>query len=473
MTLAESIGVIMGANLGTTITAWIIAYVGKFSIAKIALPVIGAGIPFFFAGRGRWKAFGEFLVGFGLLFYGLGLLKDAVPDVKGLLASTDPLIVSKTESVRAFIENLGGHGIFSVFIFLCIGILLTVVVQSSSAAMAISITLAFNGWIGWHESAAIVMGENIGTTVTAWLAALGASVNAKRAARAHLIFNVFGVCWMLVLFYPFTSMVEMISGRYFEALATDKQNTELAFRLAIFHTLFNFTNILLLVGFAPKIANLVTRWIKEPAAGAKRNLGTGSTFVSESMVESGTLTIPQGRLLLSDLSTATKETVEVALGHLSEPESAARDLPRIEALELTTDELMTRAQKQLSRAARGRLSPSDALLASAMARAASEFEEVADHAVRVVQRLYEGARPDAESLASIVTPLKATLEAAYTIASGGKPDGSSKAIAEGGPIHAGVKNIALHHHLARMAAHARHVVKALTPPENSKWSDPD
>ena len=351
--------------------------------------------------------------------------------------------------------------------------------------MAISITLALNGWIGWHESAAIVMGENIGTTVTAWLASLGASANAKRAARAHFIFNVFGVVWMLILFYPFTGLVETISGNLFETLKTEKQTTELAFRLAIFHTMFNFTNIALLIGFSPFIAKMVTKWVKEPGIGEKRNLGTGTSVVAESMVESGIISIPQGKSLLSDLSLATRETVDLALDALQNPDLAGAKLPKIEELELQTDQIMTRAHKQLSRAARGRLSEGDAKLASAMARAASEFEEVADHAVRVVQRLHEGAVPDPLVLETVVTPLNHTLEAAYAAAAGTdirsdskknadateaarlKADLATETAMEGATdIHVGVKNIALHHHLARMAAHARHVVKALAPEDS-------
>jgi phosphate:Na+ symporter len=211
LTLVESIGIIMGANLGTTLTAWIIASVGKFSISKIAIPIIGIGLPMFFVGKGRTQSLGESLIGFGLLFLGLGLLKDSVPDVKGMLASTDPSVVANAESVLGFVKGLSGYGYGSLLVFLSMGILLTLLVQSSSAAMAITVTLAINGWIGFEESAAIVLGENIGTTVTAWLASLGANVNARRAARAHLVFNVIGVLWMLALFYPFTGWVQELA----------------------------------------------------------------------------------------------------------------------------------------------------------------------------------------------------------------------------------------------------------------------
>jgi len=122
LTLVESIGVIMGANLGTTLTAWIIAVVGKFSLAKIALPIIGIGTPLIFIGKGKWKSMGEILIGFGLLFYGLGALKDAVPDVKSMLASTDPEIVEKAKSWKTFITKISGHGYLSLLMFLGAGV---------------------------------------------------------------------------------------------------------------------------------------------------------------------------------------------------------------------------------------------------------------------------------------------------------------------------------------------------------------
>ena len=266
LTLIESIGVIMGANLGTTMTAWIIALVGKFSLADVAIPIIGIGLPLFFIGRNRGKHIGEVLIGFGLLFFGLNLLKDSVPDVKSMLTSTDAAVQAQAQQIQHFVSTASGHGFVSILLFLCLGIILTLVVQSSSAAMAITVTLAIQGWIGFHESAAIVLGENIGTTVTAWLASIGTSANAKRAARAHFLFNVIGVCWMLVIFYAFSQFVVWLSGHLPETFRTKNHNAEIGFQLAIFHSLFNFTNILLLAGFTTQIAKLVTRLVKEPSS---------------------------------------------------------------------------------------------------------------------------------------------------------------------------------------------------------------
>jgi len=291
LTLTESIGIIMGANLGTTLTGWIIASVGKFSLSKIALPIIGIGFPLIFSKKTKFKHTGEFLVGFGLLFFGLSELKNAVPDVKSLLQSSDPHDLQMVREIQSTIEHLNSYGFGSIIIFLIIGIIMTIIVQSSSAAMGITIILAVNGWINFEIAAAIVLGENIGTTITAWLASIGTTLSARRAARAHLIFNVAGTCWMLILFYPFVSMVDSImEGSIYlenvtsaeleshfdkyedqsdaspEEIATAKKSivdTNIPLHLSLFHTMFNLCNIALLIGFSPRIAKLVERLVKD------------------------------------------------------------------------------------------------------------------------------------------------------------------------------------------------------------------
>jgi phosphate:Na+ symporter len=271
LTLIQAIGVIMGANLGTTTTAWIVALIGKFDVAKVALPLIGIGLPAFFIGKDRGKSWGETLIGFGLVFFGLGLLKDSVPDLRTMLA-TEPETARLVESI---VTTINGHGFATVAMFLVLGVVLTLMVQSSSAAMAITITCALNGWLGdvnanplgvFQNSAAIVLGENIGTTVTAWLAALGANTSARRAARAHFSFNVIGVIWCLLLFYPFSSMVWKMANHLPAALRSANDSlaqSEIAFATAIFHSSFNLANICLLVWFVPQIGRLVTWWVKD------------------------------------------------------------------------------------------------------------------------------------------------------------------------------------------------------------------
>lgn len=306
LTLVESIGVIMGANLGTTLTAWIIALIGKFSLAEFALPIIGIGLPLFFAGKHQLKNFGEVMIGFGLLFFGLGLLKDAVPNVADLMDSKDPDVISRTEAVRGWITAMSGYGYFSLVIFLFLGVVLTLIVQSSSAAMAITVTLTLQGWIGFSESCAIVLGENIGTTVTAWLASLGANANARRAARAHFLFNVIGVLWMLIVFYGFISMVTWLGDALPDSFRTEKHDSAEGFKLAIFHSLFNFLNIIALIAFVPLFAKVVTRWVKEPEPAAAGE-GPRLKYISQSMLNLGQLNLPEAEKATRELARLTKE----------------------------------------------------------------------------------------------------------------------------------------------------------------------
>lgn len=203
LSLVESLGVIMGANIGTTVTAWLISSLGlgEFKIAAIALPIIAFGFPMMFSSKSKIKSWGEVLIGFALLFMGLDELKHSVPDLKA-----NPEIL---EFLKGFAYDEKGYlgKIFTALMFVGVGTLLTIVVQSSSAAMALTLVMTNEGWIPFPLAAAMVLGENIGTTITANLAAMVGNVHAKRAARGHFIFNVFGVIWMLVVFPLFVNSI--------------------------------------------------------------------------------------------------------------------------------------------------------------------------------------------------------------------------------------------------------------------------
>jgi phosphate:Na+ symporter len=384
LTLVESIGVIMGANLGTTLTAWIIATIGKFSLSDIAVPIIGVGLPLFFIGRNRWKNMGEVLIGFGLLFYGLFLLKETVPDVKGMLTSTDIALQAQAQNVQEFIANFSGRGYLSILGFLFLGIILTLVVQSSSAAMAITVTLAIQGWIGFEESAAIVLGENIGTTVTAWLASIGTTVNARRAARAHLLFNVIGVLWMLLIFYPFTGLAVWLGSQLPESWQGKDHTTNIGFHLAIFHSLFNLANIILLIGFVPRIASIVTRIVKDkPDAQPKTHR---LRFISGGMVDLGELNLPEAENSTRELAGITRD---MFLGYLEVFKNPAADLSsevkRLKALEDEADVLTHDITEYLVRTSAAEISQDNARSVTRMLRIVSELEEISDAIYRLIQ----------------------------------------------------------------------------------------
>ncbi len=251
LTLTESISVIMGANIGTTITAWLITLLGfKISMSAIALPLVGFGFLFTFAKKENLKNWGGFIIGFALLFIGLQFLKEAMPNI------------NENPEILEFLKRYTDLGFWSVLLFLLIGTILTVVIQSSSATMALTLIMTAQGWIPFEMAAAMVLGENIGTTITANLAALVANFHAKRTARAHLIFNIIGVIWMLALFYPFLKMIDWLVVRsgsespFLSAMA-------IPVAISLFHTIFNILNTFLLVWFVNPIAKIVERVVPE------------------------------------------------------------------------------------------------------------------------------------------------------------------------------------------------------------------
>ena len=259
LTLRQAIGVIMGANIGTTVTAFLVLGLGfgKLSLATYSLPLIALGLPLIFFKRDNLSSLGDFIIGFALLFMGLEALKSSVPSFD-------------QGGFYNIIEPLTNHGIFSVIIFVFVGTIVTILVQSSSAAMALTLVMCTKG-LPFEFAAAIVLGENIGTTITANIAAIIGNIYAKRAALAHLIFNLIGVLWMLVFFYFFTENIEYIVKTNSEWFPFDTSSEEkiegstIQWSLALFHLTFNILNTLFLVWFIKNIENAVVKVISSKA----------------------------------------------------------------------------------------------------------------------------------------------------------------------------------------------------------------
>ena len=262
LALEQAIGVIMGANIGTTITAWLISLLGfKADISIFAVPLMAVGFLLSLSKIEKRRNISEFIIGFSLLFLGLSLMKNSVPDLQ------------QTPEVLSFIKTWSGFGFGSVLIFLVFGTVLTLVLQSSSATMALTLIMLNLGWLPFEMAAAMVLGENIGTTITANIAAAVANTNAKRAALAHTLFNLFGVVWALALFKPFTSLVGLIIEAMgypnpmeivhdtTKSLGGDASISAL-YGLSMLHTLFNTFNTCILIWFVPQIAKIVTWAIK-------------------------------------------------------------------------------------------------------------------------------------------------------------------------------------------------------------------
>ncbi|HMB01630.1 MAG TPA: Na/Pi cotransporter family protein [Spirochaetota bacterium] len=239
MNITQAVGTIMGANIGTTFTGWIVAILGfKVKIASFALPAAAISIPLLLAKKDFYRDIGMTLMGFGLLFLGLHTMKSYTPDIKN------------NPQVLQFLEYLSDKGYLSVLIFILTGTLLTFIIQSSSAAMAITITMAYKGWINFPMAAAIVLGENIGTTLTANLAAIPMGHSSKQAARAHFVFNISGIIWVLILFYPFLELIDdIVPGSSLNARSIPAH-------LAMFHSVFNITNTFILIWLVKPIVNI-------------------------------------------------------------------------------------------------------------------------------------------------------------------------------------------------------------------------
>lgn len=283
ITFLESTGVIMGANIGTTVTSWIISIFGfKMQITPVAMIMIGVFFPFMFFGREKLRNLAEAMIGFGILFIGLDFIKNGVPNIQ------------QNPEMFMFLDQFTEFGFISIALFVVVGTLLTLLTQSSSAAMAITLVMLFEGWIDFPIAAAMVLGENIGTTVTANIAAVVGNVYAKRAARFHFVFNIFGVVWMMLLINPFLMGIDALMsyadpsvGSVLHATSqVGRANATLA--LSLFHSTFNVINVLLLVGFVPYIVKFVEKYQKE-----KEDTQTRLKYISSGMMSSPELSISQ------------------------------------------------------------------------------------------------------------------------------------------------------------------------------------
>jgi phosphate:Na+ symporter len=369
LTLVESIGVIMGANVGTTITAWLISLLGfKVKISAIALPIIAFGFPMMFSSKSNVKAWAEVLIGFALLFMGLDHLKGAVPDIKA------------NPEILGFLASYAEMGIFSTLLFIGVGTILTLVVQSSSAAMALTLVMCYEGYIPFELAAAMVLGENIGTTITANLAAMVGNVHAKRAAKAHLIFNIFGVVWMVFAFQFFITNIDsyMINNMDLSPLNFDIDNpVSIPIGLSIFHTVFNILNVLFLVGFVPLISRIVIKL--QPSKGDVdeefhlEHIGTGLMQTTELSILEANKEVQKFGKIVAKLFGFIPEL-------LNEKDSKKfkERMARIRKYEDITDKMEVEIADYLAKAAQGELSEDASIKVRSMISMINDMERIGD-----------------------------------------------------------------------------------------------
>ncbi len=396
LTLLQAIAVVMGANIGTTITAWIVALFGfKVKLTALALPAIGIGIGMTYIRGAKPKQWGEVILGFGLLFLGLSLLKQSVPGI--------------SEGELDWVTSLNQYGFLSTLIFVGLGTILTVVLQSSSATMTLTLTLTAMGMIPYDASIAMVLGENIGTTATANIAAIGASAAARRTARAHFLFNIFGVIWALLLLrLVLMPLVDfMVAGDPELALRAggDANQAIVASHVAAFHSAFNIANTLMLVFFIPQLAAIVTRWIPDPDD--DRSARHITRYISTGIVDTPELFVAQVGKEMQYMASVAREMFMDAMRILSEPDadlgSLVADTLRREQL---TDDLEREISGILAMTARAATSAEAARHLSEMALNTHRIERIGDHCeklVRIAIRNHESQdeRLDSRAIADI------------------------------------------------------------------------
>ena len=361
MTLTQSLGVIMGANVGTTVTAWIISAIGfKVNIALFALPLIGLGLPLIFSRKGNRKNIGEFIFGFSFLFMGLNYLQTSATNL-----NIDVMVAN-------ILSHMTSDSFITIIIFVLVGALVTTIVQASAATMAITLML-FDMHIpgfGFELAAALAMGQNIGTTITAFMASLTANTQAKRAALAHMFFNVFGVIVVLIIFYPFCQFVSW----FVEDILHNSNNP--LFRLSAFHTFFNIGNTLLLIGFVKQIKELVCKLLPLKEENEEYRL----RYISGGLLSTAELSILQARKEIVVFAQRCRKMLDLINGLLNTEKGQEFNsiFTRIEKYEQITDSMDLEIAKYLNQVSEGRLSDESKMQILQMLRTVSELESIGD-----------------------------------------------------------------------------------------------
>lgn len=402
MSLAQSMAVIMGANVGTTFTAWVIALFGfKVNVSMFVLPMIGLAIPLLFTKKSRNKSIGEFLIGFAFLFMGLDLISKYVPDLQS------------NPEMFAFLEHYASMGYASVLIFLLVGIVLTMIIQSSAATFAITLIMCSKGWIDFDLSCALVLGSNIGTTITPILASMSGNVAAKRTAMGHLLFNLLGTLWVLCIFFPFVNLnvwiTEMLGQGDPTALAGYVNHIEatqpqvydhlfdnslpdghevavkvahlqqsVSIGLSIFHTVFNLINLSVMIWLTKLYVRIVERLVP---AKHKEDEEFQLKFISGGLLNASELNIAQAEKEITVYADRVSRMIDMAkeLVHIKEEnEDFAQLFSRLEKYEDISDRMELEIAHYLNRCSEGRLSNEGKLRIAAMLRIVSEIESIAD-----------------------------------------------------------------------------------------------
>lgn len=373
LSLAQAISVIMGANIGTTVTAWIMSVFGfQINMSSVVFPLFALAIVMIFQKKASGKSFGEFIFGFSFMFLGLATLRENAIEMN----------LPANESVVSFFASTGQWGFLTTLLYLIVGSILTMCVQSSAAIMAITLILCSSGVLPIYQGIALVMGENIGTTVTSNIAALSASTNARRAALAHMVFNVFGVIWVLIIFKPFINMVCRVVGfdpdfvPQTEADVATAQ-VKITYALSAFHTAFNICNVLILIWFIKPIEKFVCRIIKHKEEDEEGKL----KFISGGLLSTAELSIFEAQKEISLFSSRTNKMfnfIPTLLFDTKNDEDFSKLFARIEKYEQISDHMEIEIANYLNKVTEGRLSPETKTRIRYMLREVGELESIGD-----------------------------------------------------------------------------------------------
>ena len=411
MSLAQSMAVIMGANVGTTVTAWVISIFGfKVNISLFALPLIGFAIPLLFSKKNNCKSIGEFMIGFSFLFMGLDYINHSVPDLQA------------NPEIFHFLQDYTSKGFLSVIIFVLVGVVLTLIIQSSSATFAIVLIMCSKGWIPFDMACAVVLGSNIGTTITPILASLSGNLAAKRAALGHFLFNLFGTIWTIILFYPFIQLIDWItislgqgdpnalmayareleanSPEIYRSLSADTLalNTPVAakiaylqfavsFGLSMFHTVFNLVNLSIMIWFTNTYVKLTNMLIHTKN---KEDEEFQLKFISRGLLNAAELNLAQAQqeiVVYAERVDKMLQMVHKLIHTKTGTEEFSKLYSRIEKYEEISDRMEIEIAKYLNRVSEGRLSTLGKMRVSSMMSIITEIESIADSCFNISKTL--------------------------------------------------------------------------------------
>lgn len=379
LTLTQAISVIMGANIGTTVTAWIMSIFGfQFNMTNIIYPLFALALPLIFSKKSSRKSLGEFVFGFAFMFLGLTTLRENAMHMD----------LEHNQAILSFITSCKEWGMWSVLLFLLVGSIITMAVQSSAAVMAITLILCSSGVLDLYLGIALVMGENIGTTVTSNIAALTGNAQARRAAFAHFIFNFFGIIWVLCIFHPFIDTVKSIVT--YLAPNTPK-DIAITYTLSAFHTAFNICNVLLLIWFIKPIERLVCFVIKSKPEDEEYRLH----YITGGLLSTAELSILQASKEISLFAERTTRMFNMVKEAYYEKDEDVfmKTYNRIEKYENISDHMEIEIANYLTLVAEGRLSSESKEEIRIMLRAVSEIESIADscnNLARTIKHRNEG-----------------------------------------------------------------------------------